>query len=358
MLYRGTAMLSKHPLDLPVGRKFSKEEVAEALRLSIIAELDAINLYLQLARSIEDERIRRVFEDIAKEEKTHAGEFLAVLKSLDPEQVEELRRGAEEVRELTGISVSDPATPSVPMEVEGLSSEERRYLYEQVSRIADSVRVFRRYIPTLRVGRGADSVTLERGGVRVVIPLEEVSKGFIVSQRAIDYSRAMKQPLEVGDAIRAATELALDEDRKIFEKLIGVEEAIKLTISGWDAPGSAVEEVTKALQELLRVGVPGPYTLFTSPARYAKLVAVYERTGVMELTRLKALVKDVVPTPILPDDTALIVATTPTILDVVFGGDTEVEYIGPEDGVHRFRLWETIAVRVRNPKGIAILKQT
>jgi rubrerythrin len=100
--------MSKHPLDLPPGRKLSKEEIAEALRLSIIAELDAINLYLQLARAIDDSSIKKVFEDIAKEEKTHVGEFLTVLKTLDPEQVEELRKGAEEVKGLTGMQVSDP----------------------------------------------------------------------------------------------------------------------------------------------------------------------------------------------------------------------------------------------------------
>lgn len=59
-------MLSKHPLELPQLRKFSKEEVAEALRLSIIAELDAISLYLQLARYSDDEKVRKVFEDIAR----------------------------------------------------------------------------------------------------------------------------------------------------------------------------------------------------------------------------------------------------------------------------------------------------
>jgi len=100
--------MSKHPLDLPQGRKLSKEEVAEALRLSVIAELDAINLYLQLARAIDDERYRRVFEDIAKEEKTHVGEFLSLLKTLDPEQVGELARGAEEVKKLTGLEARDP----------------------------------------------------------------------------------------------------------------------------------------------------------------------------------------------------------------------------------------------------------
>jgi rubrerythrin len=71
-------LLGKNPLELPSLRKFTKEELTEALRLSIIAELDAINLYLQLSRYSEDENIRKVFEDIAKEEKTHVGEFLTL----------------------------------------------------------------------------------------------------------------------------------------------------------------------------------------------------------------------------------------------------------------------------------------
>lgn len=352
-------MMSKHPLDVPPGRRLSREEVAEALRLSIIAELDAINLYLQLARAVDDEKIRRVFEEVAREEKTHVGEFLAVLKSLDSEQVEELRKGAEEVKELTGVTAPDSSRNGGNSgEVEGLSSEERKYLLEQVVRVADSIRVFRHRLPTVRVGRGIDAVPLERAGTRTIATLDEVSKSFVITQKAIDYSRAMKQPLDVGDAIRAASELAIDEDRKVLEKLLAIEDAVKLTATGWDEPGSAVAEVSRAVQELVRNGATGPYILFVSPTRYAKLVAVYERTGVMELTRLKALVKDVVATPALPDDTALIVTSTPTVLDMVIGGDTEVEYIGPEDGIHRFRVWETIAIRVRNPKGIAILKQT
>lgn len=351
-------MMSKHPLDITPGRKLSREEVTEALRLSIIAELDAINLYLQLARAIDDKEIRRVFEDIAKEEKTHVGEFLAVLKNLDPEQVEELKRGAEEVRKLVGV-VSDPQhSRDGSEEVEGLSADERKYLLEQIIKVADSVRVFRHAIPTVKVGRGVDAIPLEKAGRRAIVVLEEMSRGFIVSQRAIDYSRAMKQPLDVGDAIRAASELAMDEDRKVLEKFLTTEDTIRLSITGWDEPGLAVAEVSRVIQELLRNGVTGPYILFVSPTRYAKLVAVYERTGVMELTRLKALVKDIIATPILPDDTAVIVSSTPIVLDIVIGGDTEVEYIGPEDGVHKFRVWETIAVRIRNPKGIAILKQT
>ena len=93
-------MMSKNPLDLPKGRKFSKEELAQAVRLAIMAELDAINMYLQFAQATDNELVRKVFLEVAKEEKTHVGEFLAILKELDLEQVKELEAGEKEVKEL------------------------------------------------------------------------------------------------------------------------------------------------------------------------------------------------------------------------------------------------------------------
>ena len=92
--------MSKNPLDLPKDRKFTIDEIIEALRISIIAELDAVNLYLQFARACGDEKVRRVFEDVAKEEKTHVGEFLALLKTLDAEQASQLEAGEKEVKEI------------------------------------------------------------------------------------------------------------------------------------------------------------------------------------------------------------------------------------------------------------------
>ena len=44
-------------------------------------------------------------------------------------------------------------------------------------------------------------------------------------------------------------------------------------------------------------------------------------------------------------------------LDLVIGADTEVEYLGPEDGKHIFRLWEIIAVKMRQEKGVAVLRE-
>ncbi len=92
-------MLSQTPVNL---EKVKKEELdKEILRLGMIAELDAVNLYEQLAAMTENENIKKVLLDIAKEEKTHVGEFQALLLKLDKEQEEELKKGREEVEELT-----------------------------------------------------------------------------------------------------------------------------------------------------------------------------------------------------------------------------------------------------------------
>ncbi len=74
----------------------------ELLRVGMIAELDAVNLYEQLAAATDNDELKKVFLDIAKEEKTHFGEFQALLLKLDKEQVEELEKGKEEIEELTG----------------------------------------------------------------------------------------------------------------------------------------------------------------------------------------------------------------------------------------------------------------
>lgn len=340
-------------MDLPTGRKLSREEVADALRLSIIAELDAINLYLQLARAVEDEKVRRIFEDIAREEKTHVGEFLALLKSMDPEQVEELKAGAAEVQELTGISAADPPVSGG----EPLLEEEWSYLRREFAKAANSVRVFRSHLPVATVGRGTLSVPVEKPGEGVAsLPLTELSVKFRVSQAAIDYSRATKQPLEISDALRAAVELGLAEDRAVLKALTEVKGVVEHRVSDWSTPGTAVEEVSAALAKLIANNASPPFVLFVSPARYARLVAVHEKTGVMELTRIRAFA-EVISAPVLPDSTALLVSSTPRVVDVVIGADTEVEYLGPENGQHLFRGWETLAVRVRHPGGVAVLKQ-
>lgn len=93
-------MLSQIPIDLG---KVKKEDLdAEILRVGMIAELDAVNLYEQMAAMAQDGNIKKILLDIAKEEKTHVGEFQALLLNRDKEQVKELEEGRKEVKEEVG----------------------------------------------------------------------------------------------------------------------------------------------------------------------------------------------------------------------------------------------------------------
>ncbi|HDD57120.1 MAG TPA: rubrerythrin [Thermoplasmatales archaeon] len=93
-------MMSKIPIDLK--NMEGKDIEKEVLRVAIIAELDAINLYEQMAAMVKDEGIKAVLKDVADEEKTHVGEFLTLLLKLDEKQVEEMEKGSKEVEEILG----------------------------------------------------------------------------------------------------------------------------------------------------------------------------------------------------------------------------------------------------------------
>jgi len=91
-------MLSTIPIKID---RISKQDIdKEILRAGIIAEYDAINLYEQMAALAENESLKATLLDISKEEKTHVGEFQALLVQLDEELARELEKGKSEVEEL------------------------------------------------------------------------------------------------------------------------------------------------------------------------------------------------------------------------------------------------------------------
>ncbi len=81
-------------------RKLSHEELVRAIRYMIAAEYEAIQLYQQTAESTNNELAKEVLLDIANEEKEHAGEFLRLLRELDPEEEKFYKDGYEEVEEM------------------------------------------------------------------------------------------------------------------------------------------------------------------------------------------------------------------------------------------------------------------
>lgn len=88
------------------GRMLTHEELVRAIRFMVAAEYEAIQLYEELAESTDNVLAQKVLRDIADEEKVHAGEFLRLLREIQPDEEEFYRQGAQEVEEefLGGVS--------------------------------------------------------------------------------------------------------------------------------------------------------------------------------------------------------------------------------------------------------------
>ncbi len=67
-------------------RKLTDKELIRAIRFMIAAEYEAIQLYEQLAESIDNELAKKVLIEISHEEKEHAGEFYRLLQELAPDE--------------------------------------------------------------------------------------------------------------------------------------------------------------------------------------------------------------------------------------------------------------------------------
>lgn len=80
-------------------RKLTHAELVRAIRFMVAAEYEAIQLYMQLAESTDNALAIDVLKDIADEERVHAGEFLRLLKELEPDEEKFYREGAKEVEE-------------------------------------------------------------------------------------------------------------------------------------------------------------------------------------------------------------------------------------------------------------------
>lgn len=80
-------------------RKLTDAELIRAVRFMVAAEYEAVQMYMQLAESIDNELAIEVLTGIADEEKVHAGEFLRLLRELAPDEEEFYAEGADEVEE-------------------------------------------------------------------------------------------------------------------------------------------------------------------------------------------------------------------------------------------------------------------
>ena len=94
---------------LAADRKLTHSELVRAIRFLVAAEYEAVQMYVQLAESTDDELAKAVLTDIADEEKVHAGEFMTLLKTLAPDEDSFYKQGETEVEDLKKTLGSAPS---------------------------------------------------------------------------------------------------------------------------------------------------------------------------------------------------------------------------------------------------------
>ena len=193
---------------------------------------------------------------------------------------------------------------------------------------------------------------------RTLIPVENFERDFILSWRDLAANRKMGLGLELGPVGAAAAACARQEDEHIFDTLLTAEGSNSVALKDWDEPGAALENVVEATEKLVEAGFYGPYALVVSPALYAKTQRVYQGMG----RTVGKLIGEVISggmfrSPILRPTEGLVLSLGAHNLDLVVAEDLITAYLGNDDLDHRYRVMESLVLRIKRPGAICTFEQ-
>ncbi|MBI2864489.1 MAG: bacteriocin family protein [Chloroflexi bacterium] len=209
----------------------------------------------------------------------------------------------------------------------------------------------------------ADVARVER---RNFIPLPLLYKDFRLHWRDIETSQQFGVPFDTSPAAAAADYCAHAEDNLIFngnpalgyEGLLYAAGRITITMSDWGQLGRAFSDIVAATEALITAGFFGPYALVVSPLMYASMHRVYENTGVLEIDQVRKIATaGVFRSPVLPEPSAIVVETGPQNLDLVLAQDFTTAFLQTENMNHYFRVFESLALRIKRPQAICVLEK-
>ena len=256
-----------------------------------------------------------------------------------------------------------------------LTPEQWQLVDATVSQVAQRILVGRRVLDLYGpLGFGAYTVPLYtypgggEGPVRAKmvrqLPMTTLMQEFIITVKDLELMNS-GQPFDIAPIAAAATQAALAEDRRILfgdaeedaPGLLNAEGRHILPLSDWAEEGAALADVGKAIAALIGENFYGAYAVILHPARFSQAQRVVGRRGVMEIDLLeKQATGGIFISPAMPLNTVLIVTAQPQYVDLAVGLDLAAGYIETVDLEHRFRLMETLALRIKQAGAICTLE--
>lgn len=215
----------------------------------------------------------------------------------------------------------------------------------------------------------ADEVFENNMGRVVGRPLAELPmlyQDFAILWRAQAEADATGRPLDLSAAAAAAQRSAKQEDDLILfgnkklgvEGLFTAEKAKKLKRGDWSTGETAFQDVAHAIAYMSNSSMLGRYALILSPEVYLQLQRLQPNVGLLEIDRIKSLVGDrVYPVGTFGLGKAALVCAEPQYMDLAVGMDLAAGYLEQKDFNHYFRIAETVALRIKNPKAIVLFEE-
>jgi uncharacterized linocin/CFP29 family protein len=247
-----------------------------------------------------------------------------------------------------------------------LSAEIWHEIDETVEHVARQQLVGRRFIslvgplgvgaqtvPTTKVEGGAGFHVTERG----YLTFTPLGQDFTIAYEELVAAQQSGLGLELGPVALATAALAKAEDELIFAGLKGAKGAASAPLGEWEKSGGAFAAVAGALEKLISAGVYGPYALVLSPSLYTQTQRIMADSGLLEISQIRELVGgNVYFSPALKPKEGLLIANAPYNVDLVVAQDMVVAYTANVGLDHTFRLMEKLALRVKRPAAICVLK--
>ncbi len=204
-----------------------------------------------------------------------------------------------------------------------------------------------------------------RAEQRHYLPLPIIHKDFMLHWRDIAGAGDIGAPLDTGAVASAASYCARSEDELIFNGnealgypgLLNVTDHVRVPQGNWGEMGGAFRDVVAAVEQLNGHGFNAPYGLVVSPRQFVAMNRMFENTGVLEIDQIKKIMTaGVFVTAILPEPSAVVVATGPENLDLVVGVDMTTAYIESSKMNHHFRVLETLVLRIKRPESVCVIE--
>jgi len=206
-------------------------------------------------------------------------------------------------------------------------------------------------------------VSVIKGRKFCQIPL--INQDFSLLWRDLEYSQSLNLPVDLSAVSNAANMCALKEDELIFygnQELGygGLANAVgigKIQISDWSQGENPYKDIAEGLSKFLEKSIIGRYALILSPSLFAKLQRIQAGTGITEYERIKTLLGgQVLKTPVLKGDKAVLVCPEPQNMDLVIGQDMVTAYLETKNLNHYFRIFETILLRIKNKQAVIVFE--